>query len=139
MEDQELTYRVLAAGYALQHLPEASVVHNGIRDWRTGGRFIHQTYVGIAASYTKHVRRGDLVAVLLLAQQTWLATANIAQHVMRLRGPFGFGRLAGLLVGMWRSFELDVDPAHILYQKRSRRSLTRTNGLRARIAPKSTR
>jgi len=116
MEDQELTYRVLAAKYALLHLPEAKVVHHGMRGRREAGKFIRRTYVGIAAAYTKHLRCRDPVALLLLVQQGWLASSNIAEHLLRLRRPWGFGRFGGLLVGVVRSFELGIEANRVLYR-----------------------
>ena len=36
---------------------------------------------------------------------------------MRLRGPFGFGRLRGLLLGAVRSYELPIEHAGCLFIK----------------------
>jgi hypothetical protein len=65
----------------------------------------------------KHVRLLDLVGLLLLLQEIGRATANIANNLARRHGPFGFGRLSGLLVGAWRSFELEVEPRHATYNR----------------------
>ena len=108
MEDQDLTYRMLSAGFSLVHVPEASVVHNGPHDWGSSGPFIRSTYVAIGAAYTKHVRFGDWVGVLLLLNEVRLAMANLGANLMRGRRPFGLGRLGSLLVGCYRSFELDL-------------------------------
>jgi hypothetical protein len=116
-EDFDLTYRVLSSGYALLHLPAARVVHHGLRDWQSGTGLVRQTYAAIGAAYMKHVRLLDMVGLVLLLQEICLAIANIAQHLAQGRGPFGFGRLRGLLVGMWRSFELKVEPCHALYKR----------------------
>jgi GT2 family glycosyltransferase len=118
MEDQELTYRVLAAGHVLVHVPEARVLHHGMRAWRGGGRFMRNTFVGVAAAYTKHLRRGDLIGGVLLVQQGVLAVDNILRNLAMRRGPYGFGRLAALFVGTWRSFELDVDRRRGVYRPR---------------------
>ncbi len=114
-EDFDLTYRVLSQGYAVLHVPAARVVHHGLRDWRSGSRLIHGTYVAIGAAYMKHARLGDPVGVVLLLQETWLAVANILTNVARWRRPFGFGRLGGLLVGVRRSFEVPVERRRAIY------------------------
>lgn len=116
-EDFDLTYRALTRGFALVHLPEARVVHHGLRDWQSGSGLIHRTYIAIGAAYMKHVRLWDPVGVALLLQEVWLAVANILQNVARRRGPFGFGRLGGLFVGIWRSFELRVERRHAVYSR----------------------
>jgi hypothetical protein len=112
----DLTYRVLSKGYALLHVPEAWVVHHGLRDFRTGRGLVFGTYVAIGAAYMKHVRSRDPVGIVFLLFETWLALANIARNLVKRRGPFGFGRLSALLVGMYRSFELGIDPRRPLYK-----------------------
>jgi len=119
MEDQEAAYRVLRAGYALLHVPDATVIHYGFRDWTSASGLIRRTYVAIAAAYMKHARRGDPVAVLLLLQETMRATLNVLTSVALRRRPIGLGRLGSLFVGAYRSFELDVDAHSTLYRKRA--------------------
>jgi GT2 family glycosyltransferase len=109
-EDYDLTYRFLARGYAIRHVTDATVIHHGLRDWQSGSGLVRRTYIAIGAAYMKHVRLRDGVGVLLLAQEFWLAFGNILDHLTRCQSPFGFGRLVALCVGMWRSFELEVDP-----------------------------
>ena len=103
-EDYDLTYRVLSRGYAVLHVPEARVIHYGLRDWHSGRGLIHRTYIAIGAAYMKHVRLRDLVGCLLLGQELVRALVNIGANLAHLRSPFGFGRLRGLLVGALRSF-----------------------------------
>ena len=114
-EDFDLTYRVLSLGFAVLHHPDARVIHYGLRDWQSGGGLIHRTYIAIGAAYMKHVRLLDAVGVLLLLQELYRAVANITANVLRRKGPYGFGRLSGLLVGIWRSFELQVDRRRRVY------------------------
>jgi glycosyltransferase involved in cell wall biosynthesis len=115
-EDFDLTYRVLSFGYALLHVPEARVLHYGLRDWRSGSALVQSTYVAIGAAYMKHIRLRDMVGLALLLHEVWLALANIASHVLiQRKGPFGIGRLRGLLVGALRSFELRIQRRHAVY------------------------
>jgi GT2 family glycosyltransferase len=117
-EDFDLTFRILARGYAVLHRPDARVLHYGLRDWQSGSGLIHGTYVAIGAAYMKHVRLRDPVGILLLLQELYRAFANIAINLARRSGPFGFGRLSGLLVGVFRSFELDVERRRAVYAAR---------------------
>jgi GT2 family glycosyltransferase len=117
-EEGDLAYRILREGYALWHVPGASVIHHGFRDWQAGGSLMRRTYLGIAAAYMKHLRRGDAVAVLLLLQQTWYCGENLASSLFNRRKPLGFGRVAGLISGCRRSFDLRVEPSSRLYRLR---------------------
>lgn len=115
-EDGDFAYRVLKAGYPMLHLPEARVLHYGLRDWSSSSQLTRRTYLSIAAAYFKHVRCGDLFALYLLGQQLAAATANLARRLATRRPPFGFGRLAYIFVGMFRSFERPVDRKNWLYR-----------------------
>ncbi len=116
-EDYDLTYRVLSKGFAVVHVPEARVVHHGLRDWASGSLLVHRTYIAIGAAYTKHLRSGDLISLGLLLQEMSRAVTNIGRNLfVHRRGPFGFGRLAGLILGIWRSFELQVDRKQAVYK-----------------------
>jgi GT2 family glycosyltransferase len=115
-EDGDFAYRVLKAGYPMLHLPEARVLHYGLREWDQSSQLTRRTYLSIAAAYFKHVRCGDLFALYLIGQQVAAATANLARRVVTLKPPFGFGRLAYIFVGMFRSFERGVDRRNWLYR-----------------------
>ena len=128
-EDFDMTYRVLSQGYALLHVPEARVVHHGLRDWRSGSGLVNRTYVAVGAAYMKHLRLRDVMGLVLLTHELRLAVFNIVHNALRGRGPFGFGRLRGLLMGTWRSFELDVDQRGAMYRQRYRAIATASQPL----------
>jgi len=115
-EDGDFAYRMLANGWSLHHVPEAIVLHYGLRDWDAGSRLTRQTYLAVGAAYFKYVRCGDLVGALLLGQQLSMAGANVAANAVRLRRPLGLGRLASLVLGMRKSFEKRVDRRTLLYR-----------------------
>lgn len=117
-EDGDMAYRTLASGYALLHAPDARVIHHGLRDWPSGRALTRRTYVAVAAAYMKYVRLADPIGVCLVAQQLGLAMLNVVRALARGRKPFGIGRLCALGVGMWRSFELDVEPGQQMYRPR---------------------
>jgi GT2 family glycosyltransferase len=115
--DLDLLYRTLAAGYTVMHVPEASVIHHGFRDWAHGGRVIRGRFRGIAAVYAKHIRLGDTVALVLFAQQIWLACANIARSAVHLTlRPVGLGRLWALFAGAAASRKFEIDPRTRCYR-----------------------
>ncbi len=118
-EDLDLTYRVLARGFAVRHVPQSRVTHHGLRELRSAGGLINGTYVAIGAAYMKHVRLRDVTGLALLGYEIGRASLNILQHLWMRRGPFGFGRLRGLIVGIFRSYELQVEPRNAMYHQPS--------------------
>jgi GT2 family glycosyltransferase len=108
-EDGDFAYRVLKAGFPMLHLPEARVLHYGLREWSGGSQLTRRTYMSIAAAYFKHVRCGDLFALCLLADQIAAALGNLLKRLVTWRRPFGFRRLTYIFIGMYRSFERGVD------------------------------
>ncbi|MEX0801680.1 MAG: glycosyltransferase [Dehalococcoidia bacterium] len=108
-EDGDFAYRVLKAGYPMLHLPEARVLHYGLREWSGGSQLTRRTYLSIAAAYFKHVRCGDLFALYLLGDQIAAAMGNLVKRIVTWRRPFGFRRLTYIFVGIYRSFERSVD------------------------------
>ncbi len=114
-EDYDLTYRVLSLGFAVLHWPEARVVHHGLRDWESGRGLIYRTYIAIGAAYMKHVRALDPVGLALLLQEMFRACGNILTNLATGKKPFGFGRLRGLVTGMLRSYELEIDRRRVIY------------------------
>lgn len=99
-EDGEFAYRMLLAGYAIAHIPEAIVDHWGARPWHDGRRYSYETYRAIAAAYAMHARVGDPVAPLLIAQQAAFILGNVGKSVLQRGRPSGFSALQGLLAGI---------------------------------------
>ena len=99
-EEGELAYRVLRAGGALAHVPAAEVVHYGFRPASEGARYAVETYRGIGGSFALHVRAGDPVAAIVLAQHLVLALREIVKQSVRYRRPGGISRLRGLFAGV---------------------------------------
>jgi GT2 family glycosyltransferase len=97
-EDGDFAYRVLKGGYALGHLPEARVLHEGLKPWHDGPRFMYETYRAIGAAYGLHVRDGDPVALILLLRQAGVLLARAPRQLV-LRRPVGWTVLRGLIAG----------------------------------------
>jgi hypothetical protein len=115
-----MAFRVLRSGFALLHLPDARVIHYGVRDWRSGSALTRRTYMAVAAAYTKYIRLGDPVGLFLVAQQIGQAVTNILGNLAGGRRPIGVGRLYSLFVGVRRSFELSVDPGYAVFRVKTR-------------------
>jgi len=105
-EEGEFAYRVLRAGYAIAHAPAAHVRHYGYRAAVEGPHYAFETYRGIGASFALHLRRGDPVAALLLAQQLGIVFHEMARMSIRYRRLGGVSRLRGLLAGIRAGFAL---------------------------------
>jgi len=119
MEDQEITYRLLRAGHAVLHVPDSRVLHHGLRDWTSGSPLMRKTYVAVAAAYMKYARMRDVGGVCLLLHEVRMAVTNVLDSAIHFRRPIGLGRLVSLFVGMWRSFELEIEPRNVVYRTTS--------------------
>jgi glycosyltransferase involved in cell wall biosynthesis len=115
-EEGDLTYRMLHCANAAVHVPTSIVVHHGLRDWDTGRALVRDTYSGIAAAYFKHVRAGDPIAGSMILVELYHASAHSLGRILQWKRPLGLGRIAGLLAGIRRSFELPVDRKTGLYR-----------------------
>lgn len=99
-EEGEFAYRMLKSGRAIAHIPEAIVDHWGARPWVDGRRYSYETYRAIAATCAMHIRTGDPVAGLLLAQQFGLVLWDIAKAVAKKGRPSGLSAAHGLASGI---------------------------------------
>src|SRR5207253_2427670 len=86
-EDFDMSYRVLAAGYALLHLPEATVVHHGLRDRPTTSHLMRRAFMSISAAYMKHARLRDPVGTYLVLVEVAGAVATVIRSLVQLRRP----------------------------------------------------
>ncbi len=105
-EDGEFAYRLLRDGAAIAHIPEASVMHRGFRDFVDGAGYSFATYRGIGAAYATHLRDGDPAALALLAQQFLLIGLGMARAIVRRRH-LGVSRLRGLTAGIARGLRME--------------------------------
>jgi GT2 family glycosyltransferase/predicted O-methyltransferase YrrM len=117
-EDGDMAYRVLAAGHALLHVPDAQVTHHGFRDWEGGGDLTRRTFMAVTAAFMKHARLRDGFGLLLVIHACFLSSLNLLVSLVLLKRPLGVGRLIASLTGIWRSFELDVESERRLYKSR---------------------
>ncbi|MGE3077142.1 MAG: glycosyltransferase family 2 protein [Dehalococcoidia bacterium] len=98
-EEGELAFRVLKAGYAIAHRPDARIEHHGRRDWESAGTYTTATFKGIGAAYGMHAWHGDRAAMLLVGQQALQAGGQVIRSITELRRPTGIKRFFGLSYG----------------------------------------
>jgi glycosyltransferase involved in cell wall biosynthesis len=111
--DGDMTYRVLAAGYAVLNVSDVYVVHRGFRTWQEGRRMIRRTAIGVAAAYVKPLRMGDL-AVLPTLLLEWLRTISW-KRLLLLRRYSGIARFVYFGYGILLSFRYRIDRHRRVY------------------------
>ncbi|HVC83362.1 MAG TPA: glycosyltransferase family 2 protein [Chloroflexota bacterium] len=111
--DGDLAYRMLRAGYAVLNVSDAIVVHHGFRPWEAGRPMLRGIGIGVSATYMKHIRLGDWVAL-----PTFLIEWRRCVYLRRLflfRRPWGFGRFIGYGLGALLSFHYSIDHQRRVY------------------------
>lgn len=114
--DGDITYRTLRAGFAVLHVPDATVEHRGFRSWQQGRPMMRRVGIGIGATYMKHLRLGDIAVVPTLLIE-WVRSIQWSRLFL-LRKRTGVARFVMYAVGMCRSFEFPVDPVSRTYVPR---------------------
>jgi GT2 family glycosyltransferase len=114
-EDNDLAYRWVREGGRLRHVPELVVWHHAWRSLEQLKRVYFGYYRANGMFYAKHLRRGDMRFLIVLAKHfraaLWTVYASLFRGVPRWadrHGPFAgpgafVGMLSGLLTG-WREF-----------------------------------
>jgi len=117
-DDLDYRYRCLARGYSVVTTPAISVIHYGMRDYRSGAAadLINGYALAGSALVMKWLRCGDLGAFVLLAYhgRRYLALTSARQQGERKVSPFLI-RVMMYMHGLIASFQLDVDRIHQLY------------------------
>ena len=102
-EEFDMTIRALAAGLKVVETPNIAVLHLGVRTGRDASRLMRGYGVGFGAVFRKHVRLRTPGALRALTE--WFAVHVWRSIVKLLKGhpSPGFGLLAGVLWGIYRS------------------------------------
>jgi GT2 family glycosyltransferase len=108
-EDVDYVFRALGEGVGIYHCADARVIHAGFRPWAEASTLIKGAWLGIGAMYAKQVRRGSVLASILLCNDLWGHVGNIARNVLRRRRPLGVNALIYELKGFWRGWWLPLD------------------------------
>ena len=113
-QDFDLAYRTYRAGAVILLRPEVTLLHDGGReldDWHT---VMHNYGVGDGAFYSKHVRCGDVYALMLLVRKVSRLGAGATMRTILGQRP-RTDYLAGILTGVRDSRKFAVDKRQRLY------------------------
>lgn len=112
-EDADMTYRVLRAGFAVLNVTDAVVLHYGFRNWTQGRVMMRNTGTGVGATYTKHLRLGDVAVLptLLIEWMRCISWGRLATFQKRT----GLGRFLGYTKGIALSFRYPIDAHNRVY------------------------
>jgi glycosyltransferase involved in cell wall biosynthesis len=116
-QDFDFAYRVHREGEVILLDPRVAVHHYGFRSHADWPATVGSYGVGVGGFYLKHVRAGDVHAMMLLGRVLSLAALRLAKRVV-LAQPTRLYRtyLRHLAVGMWRSRGYRVDRQLRLYR-----------------------
>ena len=109
-EENDLSLRLLCAGFAVAETPASEVVHHGFRDRSAAPVLVAGYMRGSGAATAKMVRLGGAPAILACAAigKRWLSGRSGIKidHL-----PPRWIRLASFLEGMIAGFKMEIDPA----------------------------
>ncbi len=120
-QDFDFAYRVRHDGGVILLDPRVTVHHYGFRSEADWPATVSSYGVGVGGFYFKHVRAGDVYAMMLLARLFAKGAARLAKR-LALAQPTEVYRtyLRNLAVGMWRSRSYRVDRRLRLYRPAGR-------------------
>jgi GT2 family glycosyltransferase len=113
-QDFDLAYRTYRAGAVILLRPEVTLLHDGGRELDDWYAVVHNYGVGDGAFYSKHVRCGDVYALMLLVRKiSRLGVGATIRTVLGQRPRTDY--LAGILTGVRDSRKFAVDKRQRLY------------------------
>ncbi|MBJ7390494.1 MAG: glycosyltransferase [Chthoniobacterales bacterium] len=125
-EENDLSIRLLRAGFAVAETPEARVVHHGFRHQSEVAELVAGYMRGSGAATAKMVRIGGLAAIRALAAigKRWIE-GNSGVEITHLSSRRI--RLSNFLKGMREGFHLGIDPRTGRFLARNGTSDLQTN------------
>jgi glycosyltransferase involved in cell wall biosynthesis len=123
-EDNDITYRMLKAGYSVLGVPEAIVTHHGFRAWDDASRLMRHSGFGMGAAYVKHLRLGDVAVLPTLLHDSMQAISW--PKLLRLQRGSGLAYCAAYARGALASWRYGVDRRTCVYVMRARERSVRT-------------
>jgi len=117
-EDRDFLYRALRKRCLVKLSPAPVVVHHDFRPWdqSDGPNGMTASYAA-ASAYWKHIRGGDLVALLWYLIDVADDTRYAAGRVLRGQRPLGLNRLRHLLAGAAHSMRHPVNRQMGVYRQ----------------------
>jgi GT2 family glycosyltransferase len=125
-QDYDLAYRVYRAGHAIVLAPDVKVDHYGSRTRDQWPGTMTAYGIGDGAFYSKHIRCGDLLALMLFGKVLFVAGARYLKHAVIHRKHRRDDYTANLFVGIREASKFAIDPVHRLYRETARGKMTVT-------------
>jgi GT2 family glycosyltransferase len=125
-QDYDLAYRVYRAGYAIILAPDVKVDHYGSRTPDQWPGTMKAYGIGDGAFYSKHIRCGDPLALMLFSKVLLVAGARYMKTALLQRKHRRDDYTASLFVGIREAAKFAIDPKHRLYRETARGKMTVT-------------
>jgi len=125
-QDFDFAYRVYRAGYAVILVPEVKVDHYGSRTGEQWPGTLKAYGVGDGAFYSKHIRCGDPLAMMLFGKLLLLCGASYAKRALLKREFRLNDYVTHLFVGIREASKFAIDPRHRLYRETAKAKITVT-------------
>jgi GT2 family glycosyltransferase len=126
-QDFDFAYRVYRAGYAVILTPDVKVDHYGSRTGEQWPGTMKAYGVGDGAFYSKHIRCGDPLAVMLFGKVLLRAGARYAKTALLERKIRDDDYTVNLFVGIRDASKFAIDPKHRLYRETAKAKMTVTD------------
>jgi glycosyltransferase involved in cell wall biosynthesis len=113
-QDFDLTYRAFRAGAVILLRPEVTLLHDGGREPDDWPELMRNYGIGDGAFYSKHVRCGDLFALMLLLRKiSWQGACTVVKPLRghQLKNEY----LSGIFAGIREGFKFSVDKSRRRY------------------------
>ena len=121
-------YRAFRLGRRICADPAVAVVHHGFRTWAEGRHLVQGYALGTAAAYTKFVRLGDPLALVLLTGDLCRYSGRLLRRIVRGERPVHLSALLYRLRGIVQSYRYTVDQTTLLYVPRAEKPAPRRGG-----------
>lgn len=125
-QDFDFAYRVYRAGYAVILAPDVKVDHYGSRTAEQWPATMKAYGVGDGAFYSKHIRCGDPLAMMLFGKLLLSAGARYAKTALLKRRLRPNEYTSHLFVGIRDASKFAIDPKHRLYRETAKGKMTVT-------------
>ena len=113
-QDFDLAYRAFRTGSVILLRPEVTLLHDGGRELEDWGELLRTYGIGDGAFYSKHVRCGDMYALMLLVRKiSWQGVGSVIKPLMGQRPTRQY--LAGIFVGIRDGLKFSIDKPHRRY------------------------
>jgi GT2 family glycosyltransferase len=126
-QDFDFAYRVYRAGYAVILVPDVKVDHYGSRTSDQWPATMKAYGVGDGAFYSKHIRCGDPLALMLFGKVLLTAGARYAKTALLERKIREDDYTPHLFVGIRDAAKFAIDPKHRLYRETAKAKMTVTD------------